>query len=463
MLPRVPGLQYDIVKYELGPSIFVPIVTTQRMVGFIALTKEPTGDPFPDSAFSVARIAADTFALRLESDQQVSLDEMRMMLVQEREQRQALEDTLQEERGVPFRMSREIGNILDMAKGQPRGRSEAIAKLSLTLAENLQLPTEFLQEAVFLRDMGILARPIMDLSDTAQMPTDPDEVARDQANNGFEILSRIRLPSTCIEVARHHRENYDGTGVPDSLAGNNIPASARLVRIVEDYVNMTSGGNEDRPVLSPTVLSYLEREGGRAYDADMAETFAKIIRALGVTPEQETMSVIAHELRTPLAFLVGFSELLAARGDLPDQAKEMASELHKQTEQMVVLTERLLDLSRLQSGRVSLTYQWLDLKELIQEHITKAIASDRHTIRLDVPPQIVRARVDRTRLGQVVTNLLSNAIKYSPEGGRSLSRWKRRPTPLSSISQTRGSASRRTRWTGFSSRSTGCSHERRGK
>ena len=185
---NIPGLQYDIVKFELGPSIFVPIVTSQRMVGFIALTKEPTGDPFPDSAFSVARIAADTFALRLESDQQVSLDEMRMMLVQEREQRQGLEDTLQEERGIPLRMSREIGNILDMAKGQPQGRSEAIAKLSLTLAENLELPTQFLQEAVFLRDMGILARPITGLTDVGLMPSDPDEVARDQANAGFEII-----------------------------------------------------------------------------------------------------------------------------------------------------------------------------------------------------------------------------------------------------------------------------------
>ena len=206
--------------------------------------------------------------------------------------------------------------------------------------------------------------------------------------------------------------------MPDGLAGDNIPASARLVRIVEDYVNMTSGGNEDKPVLSPTVLSYLEREGGQAYDPSMAETFAKIIRALGVTPEQETMSVIAHELRTPLAFLVGFSELLAARGDLPDQAKEMADELHKQTEQMVVLTERLLELSRLQSGRVSLTYQWVDLKELVDEQITRAqVLSAEHTVRFDAPPQIVRARVDRTRLGQVVTNLLTNAIKYSPEGG----------------------------------------------
>ena len=65
-----------------------------------------------------------------------------------------------------------------------------------------------------------------------------------------------------------------------------------------------------------------------------------------------------------------------------------------------------------------MTYQWVDQKELIQEQVTKAQAlSDRHIIRFDAPPQIIRARADRTRLGQVVTNLLSNAVKYSPEGG----------------------------------------------
>ena len=48
-------------------------------------------------------------------------------------------------------------------------------------------------------------------------------------------------------------------------------------------------------------------------------------------------SLIAHELRTPLTFLSGFSELLAARTDLPEQATEMTGELHDQTEQMVGL------------------------------------------------------------------------------------------------------------------------------
>ncbi|MQG83530.1 MAG: hypothetical protein FI702_09480, partial [SAR202 cluster bacterium] len=59
-------------------------------------------------------------------------------------------------------------------------------------------------------------------------------------------------------------------------------------------------------------------------------------------------SLIAHELRTPLTFLSGLSELLAARTDLPEQAKEMTAELHDRTEQMVELNERLLELTRLQ-------------------------------------------------------------------------------------------------------------------
>jgi two-component system sensor histidine kinase KdpD len=81
-------------------------------------------------------------------------------------------------------------------------------------------------------------------------------------------------------------------------------------------------------------------------------------------------SLIAHGLRTPLTFLSGFNELLAARTDLPEQAKEMTAELHDPTEQMVELNERLLELIRLQSGRLSLTWHWVDLRDLIDAQVS---------------------------------------------------------------------------------------------
>ena len=129
-------------------------------------------------------------------------------------------------------------------------------------------------------------------------------------------------------------------------------------------------------------------------------------------------SLIAHELRTPLTFLSGFSELLAARTDLPEQAKEMTAELHDQTEQMVELNERLLELTRLQSGRLSLTWHWVDLRDLIDTQVSQFDnLSEKHTVRFEAAAYAVRVRADTIRVTQSVANLINNAIKYSPEGG----------------------------------------------
>lgn len=414
----IPGVQRDMVKFGLGPTIFVPILTTQKMYGLLAVRRTTDDEPFSDSAFAIARIAAKTLALRIGGDLDTSIDELQQMLVTEREWRQTLEDSVGESQDMLRRLTREVANLIDRSTGYRASRSETIARLAVALAEQLGMDTEHLQEAVYLRDIGVLG-----MSELAPLALrNPDamaqNVAAEMARHGFEILSRVRMPSVCIEVARHHRESYDGTGVPDGLKGEEIPRSARVVRVVEDYVNLTSLNNGEGTLSSPEAVSRMLRDASRRYDPDMVEPFSRMIRAQGVTPEQETLSVIAHELRTPLTFLVGFSELLAGRSDLPGQAKDMAAELHRQTEQMVVLTERLLELSRLQSGRVSLSYQWSDLKSLLEEGVTKTRAlSDHHNFVVDTPSYPVRTRLDVTRLGQAIGNLLNNAVKYSPEGG----------------------------------------------
>ncbi|MBI2916544.1 MAG: GAF domain-containing protein [Chloroflexi bacterium] len=412
------GIQREVVSFGLAHCVFVPIATTQRMVGALAGTREPTAEAFRESTVAVMSIAARALSLRLETDLSISAMDLQQMLEQEREARQSLENTVNEEREVPRRLAREIAAIIEMRKGQRPGRSETIAKLAGVLAEQVGLSFPQLAEAVYLRDIGQLAVPDVMVNGTPTALAGPEPAGEEHSKTGFEVLSRVRLPSTCLEVARHHHENYDGTGKPDGLRGEEIPALARVVHVVEDYVNMTSWGNGEHPVPSPVALANISRGSGTLYDPRMADTFVKVIRAQGLSPEQETLSLIAHELRTPLTFLVGFSELLAARQDLPNQAKEMAGELHKQTEQMVVLTERLLELSRLQSGRVSLTWQWADLKALIGEQVTRVKSiSPRHTFRAVMPPYPVRVRMDSTRIAQAVGNLLSNAVKYSPAGG----------------------------------------------
>lgn len=420
-LSNVAGIQRDLVKFGLGPCAFVPILTSQRPVGMLVIEREPQGEPFSDSAFALLRIAGTGLALRLETTQGPANDDLKEMLQQEREWRQSLEDHVNENQETLRRLAREISSAVEIRKGHRQERSETIAKLAMALAEQLNVSQDSLQEAVYLRNIGVLAMPdyLGASREVSALLSSSDE----DVKLSFEILSRVRLPSVVLEVARHHRENFDGSGQPDGQRGEEIPKGARIVRVVEDYIDMTVSGIGERSMPSPIALAQITGQSGKLYDPAVADVFVRLIRAQGVTPEQETLSLIAHELRTPLTFLMGFSELLAARQDLPGQAKEMASELHRQTEQMVTLTERLLELSRLQAGRVSLTWQWADIKQLIAEQVTKAkTLSDRHEIVVDAPPYPVRIRADGTRTAQAVANLLSNAIKYSPNGGNVLIR-----------------------------------------
>ncbi|MBI4337096.1 MAG: GAF domain-containing protein [Chloroflexi bacterium] len=414
----IPGIQRDIVKYGLGPCAFIPIITSQRMMGALAMEREPGGDSYSDSAFSLMHTAAQALALRMEAESGTPSGELSEMLRQEREAKQSLEGAVAEGQSVLLRLARELAGIIEFRKGHRPEQSETVAKLTAIVAEQTSVKADYLLEAVYLRDVGMLAAPDLALPGASQTSLSHETTAAAHARSSFEILSRVRLPSVCLEVARHHHENYDGSGAPDGLKGEDIPVLARVVRVVEDYVNMTFSSNGGQPVSSPVALGNLARLSGKLYDPGIVEAFTRIIRAQGVTPEQETLSLIAHELRTPLTFLLGFSELLAARKDLPAQAKEMASELHKQTEQMVTLAERLLELSRLQAGRVSLTWGWVGLKDVIAEQVNRAKAlTDRHTFRVESPPYAVRIRADVTRVAQALGNLLSNAVKYSPQGG----------------------------------------------
>jgi signal transduction histidine kinase len=127
---------------------------------------------------------------------------------------------------------------------------------------------------------------------------------------------------------------------------------------------------------------------------------------------------MAHELRNPLTLVSGFTELLANRQDLPDQAKEMATELQRQAQQMVTLTESLLEISRLQSGRVRLSWQWANVKDIAEDEVKKAqYLTQKHTLRVEAPANPVRLYSDATRVAEALRNLIANAIKYSPAGG----------------------------------------------
>ncbi len=132
------------------------------------------------------------------------------------------------------------------------------------------------------------------------------------------------------------------------------------------------------------------------------------------------IAAASHELRTPLAAAKAQAQLALRRlKDDPEAppAKSLRT-ITGQIDRMAKLVEDLLDVSRVQIGRLSLEIARYELSALVREAAERVQAlSERHTIEL-VLPDTVEVDGDRSRVDQVITNLLSNAIRYSPRGGR---------------------------------------------
>jgi len=139
--------------------------------------------------------------------------------------------------------------------------------------------------------------------------------------------------------------------------------------------------------------------------------------------KSEFLANMSHELRTPLNAIIGFSEVLSERmfGELNEKQEEYLKDIYASGTHLLSLINDILDLSKIEAGRMELELTGFDLPTALDNAMTlvRERAGRRSiALHLNVDERLGQVRADERKIRQVVLNLLSNAIKFTPEGGR---------------------------------------------
>ena len=173
-----------------------------------------------------------------------------------------------------------------------------------------------------------------------------------------------------------------------------------------------------RPLAAPVHVTVT---GRRLADAEgRPDALSVALRRADRRVEQERrrsdlISTASHELRAPLTSVRGFTKTLLARWDRFDDAtrRQMLATIDEDADRVTRLLSGLLDVSRIDTGRLPLRRQIVALAELIEPLAQRfAVEHPDRPLAVDVPDDLPDVMVDRDRIGQVLTNLLENAVKH---------------------------------------------------
>jgi PAS domain S-box-containing protein len=169
--------------------------------------------------------------------------------------------------------------------------------------------------------------------------------------------------------------------------------------------------------LSPALLSSGEQPSLVAVVRDISRE-AEVERL-----KNEFISTVSHELRTPMTSIKGYTDLLVSErmGELSEQQRHFVGVIKNNADRLTALVNDILDISRIETGRLKLQMEPLDLCALIEgvvDNFEGQMVEKSLQLTLDLPTSLPPVRGDKDRVIQILENLTSNAWKYTPEGGK---------------------------------------------
>ncbi|MDD5502462.1 MAG: PAS domain S-box protein [Candidatus Thermoplasmatota archaeon] len=185
---------------------------------------------------------------------------------------------------------------------------------------------------------------------------------------------------------------------------------------------------EDRTWVRRDALGRITHHQGIVIDmtekkrAEEAQAQVEAIRRLDEI-KTRFISVATHELRTPLVSIKGYSDLvlLGRAGEVSPRVREFISVASRNTDRLIHLTDDLLDIQRIESGRLKIEMYKVDLRDILRHCISEIkpiIESKKQKLVSAIPERELCVMGDAARLEQVFMNILNNASKFTPEGGK---------------------------------------------
>jgi signal transduction histidine kinase len=241
--------------------------------------------------------------------------------------------------------------------------------------------------------LGPFLSPTMTEIPAALLAVDPAADAL-EIKRTLQLMTRAR-PETAAQISRHLRKTLD--------------------------LILFSG---HKALLTSSMHLASMRESFR----DLQEQNAKLQDAYDRLKELDRLksnflATVSHELRTPLTSIIGYSEMLTEgmAGELTHEQREFVTTIHEKGEQLLELIQSLLDLSKLESGTLSVNKEEVSAADLIKDvtaTLTPRALKKGVQLRGQCEDVIPKLWGDPTRLRQVLLNITENAIKFTPEGGK---------------------------------------------
>lgn len=211
---------------------------------------------------------------------------------------------------------------------------------------------------------------------------------------------------------------------------------SQIVRLYKNNAEITrnvcgSAFSDDRVKLVSQIPMATKKELTVSIACTQIETGEWVItmRDVSIDRQLEEMkmgfvSIAAHELRTPLTSIKGYLSVFMGdyKDKLNDDQKDLLNHIAASTDQLLSLVENLLNVSRVERGAVELSLENLDLvvlaKQIIDEFRSRAVEKNIELSLGAIPSDACMVRIDKVRLGEVLSNLLSNAITYTDPNGK---------------------------------------------